>query len=354
MTLKKFIRDHLFHIVFFFGGMFVLDVVLWLDPSMRFAKSTLLYLDFLLTIFFCAFIIGLYLYHLKWYRAIQIRMHAQEDGLNWPLTGATSAEKQFIQDYVNQLLDYHQQSIERLIHTQQDQKAFIDSWVHEIKVPLAATQLLVDSVEMQIPDEKFNQLTEELVRIEHYVEQVLYYSRLDSFSKDYLVQETALKPVINQVIRQNSHYFIQKKLHFELTGDQQTVLTDAKWLSFILNQIISNAIKYTPDDGQIKISLHHDALGVWLDIHDSGIGIPAADLPRIFDKGFTGQNGRLSNRNSTGLGLYLAKELSLKLGHELYVESTVDTGTTFKILFPFLSYYNDPDSDQLFGKNTKS
>lgn len=349
MTLKKFIRDHFFHIAFFFSGMLVLDMVLWLDPSMRFAKATLLYLDLLLTIFFCAFMIGLYIYHLKWYRAIRIRMQAQADGLNWPLTGATSAEKQYIQDYVNQLLDYHQQSMERLIRNQQDQKAFIDSWVHEIKVPLAATQLLIESIEMQIPDDKFNQLSDELIHIEHYVEQVLYYSRLDSFSKDYLVQEAALKPIINQVIRQNRNYFIQKRLQFSLEGDEQTVLTDAKWLGFILNQLISNAIKYTPENGRIQVILIRDDQGVWLKVHDSGIGIPEADLPRIFDKGFTGQNGRLSNQSSTGLGLYLAKELSQKLGHELTASASAD-GTTLSILFPFLSYYNDADQHELLGK----
>ncbi|MFV0982980.1 HAMP domain-containing histidine kinase [Latilactobacillus sakei] len=350
MTFKKFIRDHLFHIVFFFGGMFVLDIVLWLDPHMRLAKETLMYLDFLLTIFFCAFLIGLYLYHRKWFRTIQIRLNAKEDALNWPLTGATSAEKQYFQKYVNSLLDYHQQSIERLMHAQQDQKDFIDGWVHESKVPLAATQLLVEWIEDQIPEEKFNQLTDELVQIEHYVEQVLYYSRLDSFSKDYLVQEYALKPLINQTIRQNRNYFIQNRIQFKLTGEEQTVLTDAKWLVFILNQIVSNALKYTPQNGQITIDLAHDEQGVWLSVSDSGIGIPAEDLPRVFDRGFTGQNGRQSNQRSTGLGLYLAKSLSNKLGHELYASSTPGNGATFKLLFPFLSYYNDPDGERLMGK----
>ncbi|ANY13366.1 histidine kinase [Latilactobacillus curvatus] len=350
MTFKKFLRDHLFHIAFFFGGMIVLDIVLWLDPSMRFAKATLLYLDLLLALFFCAFLVGLYVYHLKWYRTIQTRLDAKEDSLNWPLTGATSAEKQFIQHYVNQLLAYHQQSIDQLISAQQDQKNFIDGWVHESKVPLAATQLLIESIEDQIPEDKFNQLTDELIQIEHYVEQVLYYSRLDSFSKDYLVQEYDLKPLVNQIIRQNRNYFIQKHIQFKLLGADQTVLTDAKWLAFILNQIISNALKYTPDGAQITVQIERDEQGVWLSVIDTGIGIPAEDLPRIFDKGFTGQNGRYSNQRSTGLGLYLARVLSEKLGHELTVSSQQGSGSTFKLLFPFLSYYNTDDDDGLFGK----
>ena len=109
-------------------------------------------------------------------------------------------------------------------------------------------------------------------------------------------------------------------------------------------------MKYTPQNGQITIDLAHDEQGVWLSVSDSGIGIPAEDLPRVFDKGFTGQNGRQSNQRSTGLGLYLAKSLSNKLGHELYASSTPGNGATFKLLFPFLSYYNDPDGERLMGK----
>ncbi|KRM21069.1 sensor histidine kinase [Latilactobacillus graminis] len=329
--------------------MLVLDIVLWLDPNMRFAKTTLSYLDLLLTLFFGAFLVGLYSYHLKWYRTIQKRLDAKEDSLNWPLTGATSAEKQFIQHYVNQVLVYHQQSIDQLILAQQDQKDFIDGWVHESKVPLAAIQLLLESIETQISETKFNQMTNELVQIEHYVEQVLYYSRLDSFSKDYLVQEYPLTPLINQVIRQNRNYFIQKHIQFKLLGNDQTVLTDAKWLTFILNQLISNALKYTADQGHIIIQIQRDEQGVWLSIIDSGIGIPAEDLPRIFDKGFTGQNGRHSNHHSTGLGLYLAQSLSRKLGHTLSVTPNQGQGATFKLLFPFLSYYNTVEDGGPFG-----
>lgn len=119
------------------------------------------------------------------------------------------------------------------------------------------------------------------------------------------------------------------------------VLTDAKWVSFIFKQLVSNAIKYTAPEGRISVTIARTKEGAWLELEDSGMGIPQEDLRRIFDKGFTGENGRKSEQHSTGLGLYLAKNLADKLGHQLIVESVQGEGTTMRILFPFLSYYNE-------------
>ena len=250
-------------------------------------------------------------------------------------------EEKLVEDYINQLIREHQEVMQEAISNQQDQKDYIDSWVHEIKVPLAASELLVRSIEFDIDDQKYTLLENELAKIDEYVEQVLYYARLDSFSRDYLIQEYELKSIIQPVIRSQANYFIQKNLRYEIIGEDQRVLTDAKWVAFIFKQILSNAIKYTPDHREIIISIEKNQQGISLAIKDSGIGIPKEDLSRIFDKGFTGSNGRLSKTHSTGLGLYLAKSLAEKLGIQLLAESIVGEGTTMTLFFPILNFYNE-------------
>ena len=173
------------------------------------------------------------------------------------------------------------------------------------------------------------------------MEQVLYVARLDSFSKDYLVQEVSLKATIQPVIRSQANVFIQKNIHYAIKGGDQQVLTDGKWLSFIFRQILSNALKYTPENGRIIVQIQKDGQGTRLSVEDSGIGIPAEDLRRVFDKGFTGENGRKTDMHSTGLGLYLAKNLAKELGIELTISSVVGEGTTVTLYFPLLSYYQE-------------
>ncbi|MGX7420137.1 sensor histidine kinase [Carnobacterium gallinarum] len=349
MNAFKFLKDQWILIVFWFFGLLILNLVLILDPNQTFTTDNLVYVSLLLTVFFLFLLTGLYIYYSRWFRVIEEKREAGEDGLLSPLDAAMNEEQKFIQGYINDLLILHQKEMNRLSKNQQDQKDFVDSWVHEIKVPLAGTKLIIESVEDDISEKKYYQLESELKKINHYVEQVLYYSRLDSFSRDYLLHEYSLERIVNNIIRNNATYFIQNQLAFELTGDDQKILTDEKWLHFILEQIISNCIKYTPKGGKISIQISKNNLGVWLAITDTGIGIPEEDQRRIFDKGFTGFNGRNdTSHHSTGLGLYLAKNLGEKLGHQLFVESTVGKGTTFKILFPFLTYFNEENQESQF------
>lgn len=341
MSFFKYLRDQHLTIIFFAACLALTDFMLWLQPKEVMPWHDLLYLNLLLGLFFCGFLVATYWHQRQWYLQINSRYQAKAAGLNWRLEQPQTFAQQQVVTYVNQLLDYHQQSLAQLLRQNQDQKEFIASWVHDIKVPLAALQMLNESYQDRLPEKINFQMTDELTRIDHYVEQVLYYSRLDAFSKDYLIQEHALKTIINQVVRDNATYFLHKKIHFQLNGKNLTVLTDEKWLYFILNQIIANSLKYTAPNGHITVNLSQTEQGVKLTITDDGIGIAPQDLKRIFDKGFTGNNGRQKAVKATGLGLYLAKQLSEKLGHQLTAQSTINQGTTLTLLFPFLSYYND-------------
>lgn len=339
MTIRKYLIDHWLLLI---GWLFFIGVtcfILWLSPDMAVNFSIIGYLVLLQGLFLLLFLTIDYSLKKRWWQSLDISEHPPS--LENYLSEATFAEDKIVQDYINGLVVEHQQVIQQAINNQQDQKDYIDSWVHEIKVPLAAVNLILQSIEDDIPEKKYYLVENELSKIDEYVEQVLYYARLDSFSRDYLIQEYSLKEIVQSVMRTQGNYFIQKNLHFSIEGNDQMVLTDAKWVSFIFKQLVSNAIKYTPVGGEIEVTISRTKEGAWLILKDSGIGIPEEDQRRIFDKGFTGENGRISEQHSTGLGLYLAKSLADKLGHQLTVESVEDEGTTMKLLFPFLSYYNE-------------
>lgn len=339
MTIGKYLKDHWLLLI---GWLFFIGVtcfILWLSPDMVVNPSIIGYLVLLQGLFLLLFLTIDYSLKKSWWRSLDISEHPPS--LQHYLGEASKAEEKLAQDYINGLLVEHQQVMQQAINNQQDQKDYIDSWVHEIKVPLAAVNLVLQSIEDDIPEKKYYLVENELSKIDEYVEQVLYYARLDSFSRDYLIQEYSLKEIVQSVIRTQGNYFIQKSLQFSIEGDDQMVLTDAKWVAFIFKQLVSNAIKYTPAGGKITVIIFRTKEGAWLSLKDTGIGIPKEDQHRIFDKGFTGENGRTSEQHSTGLGLYLAKSLADKLGHQLTMESVEGEGTTVKLLFPFLSYFNE-------------
>lgn len=204
----------------------------------------------------------------------------------------------------------------------QDMKDYYATWVHQIKAPIAVMNVL-----LQQEDTEENQnLKAELFRVEQYVEMALCYVRLDSESSDLVVAEYPLDEIVRKAVRKYAGQFIRKRIRLVYEGTEQKVLTDEKWLSFILEQLLSNAVKYT-QKGSVTITVSMDQK---LTVTDTGIGIAAEDLPRIFEKGYTGYNGRME-RKSTGIGLYLSQKAAKKLGHRITVTSRPGEGSSFTI-----------------------
>lgn len=215
-----------------------------------------------------------------------------------------------------------------------DFKEYLELWIHEIKIPMASARLIVENNKDTISAN----MIEELNRIENLVEQVLFYVRSENVEKDYAIKECNLEEIVKDVIKGNRRSFIYKKISLQLENLDLTVLTDAKWMTFILNQIINNSLKYSKEQSAyIKIKAEKQENNVFLKIEDNGIGIATTDITRVFEKGFTGINGRKSY-NSTGIGLYLCKSLCDKLHHQLSVQSKLDQGTIMTIVFPIGSY----------------
>ena len=194
-------------------------------------------------------------------------------------------------------------------------------WVHQIKTPIAAMQLLLHQNEN-------DELSEQLFRIEQYAEMALTYIRCGGDSSDYLIKKYSLDPIIKSAVKKYTKTFIRKKITLHYEEVDLSVVTDEKWLTFVIEQIISNALKYTKTG---SISIYQES-GKYLVIKDTGIGISPADLPRITEKGYTGYNGR-QDKKSTGIGLFLSKKILDSLGHTLKITSEEGKGTTVRIGF---------------------
>jgi len=236
-----------------------------------------------------------------------------------------SIETQEDEDYqaiIHLLRDEQAQLKNRMELRYADMMDYYTTWVHQIKTPIASMRL-----NLQNEDSEFSRkVAEDLQRIEQYVEMVLAFLRLDSESTDYVIRRYDLDEIVKSVVRKFSTQFIRRKIRLQYEPLHTDVITDEKWLSFVVEQVLSNALKYT-QNGTISISMEQPNT---LCIRDTGIGIAAEDLPRIFDKGYTGYNGR-SDKRASGIGLHLCKRICNNLGHTIKAESAPGSGTVIRI-----------------------
>ncbi|MDF2542579.1 MAG: histidine kinase [Herbinix sp.] len=212
---------------------------------------------------------------------------------------------------------------------QSSYKEYIEKWIHEIKSPITAIQLICDNHKT----EETKRISQELHRIYYLVEQTLYYARSETVEQDYFIKQVSLYDIVQSVLLSQRTTLMDHHISLQIEEIQDKVWTDEKWLHYIISQIITNAIKYRREENsRIHIDSKTTDQGVLLSIEDNGIGILASDLPRIFEKGFTGTNR--SNIQSTGLGLYLCKKLCDKLGLIIYAMSEKDQYTRITLFFP--------------------
>lgn len=207
---------------------------------------------------------------------------------------------------------------------QEELHEYYTLWAHQVKTPISAIRLLLQSGQK----DNTAALELELFKIERYVEMVLQYLRVESPSGDFVIKRVSLDEVVRQAVRKYARLFIEKRIVLEYKGVDEEVLTDSKWLGFVMEQLLANALKYT-QKGKISIYMDPERPHT-LVIEDTGIGIAPEEIPRIFEKGYTGYNGRWE-RNSTGIGLYLCQRILRKLSHTITIESTVGRGTKVKI-----------------------
>nr|WP_315020316.1 sensor histidine kinase [uncultured Aminipila sp.] len=226
-------------------------------------------------------------------------------------------------DYQSSLKDLyvHMKKMEsKLLTESKDMIDYYTLWAHQIKTPITAMSLILQSEE----NTATAQMKQELFKIEQYVEMVMQYLRMGSMNSDLLLAEYSLEKIIKQVVKKYAMVFIFNKITLQLDPIDVKVVTDEKWLGFVIEQLLSNALKYTKE-GTIKIYMKKETAKI-LVIEDSGIGISQEDLPRVFEQGFTGYNGRM-DKKASGLGLYLCKKVMDNLSHKIKIESEEGVGT---------------------------
>ena len=209
-------------------------------------------------------------------------------------------------------------------------REYIETWVHEIKTPIASAKLILENDDSNLS----SRINYEMKRVEGFIEQVLYYARSSDVSKDYIIKEFSLRDVVMKAVKNNSRDFINRNIKLNIKEVEGTIFSDAKWVEFIINQIIINAVKFSiPNKGEVSIFSKINENNIILTIEDNGVGISEKDIDRVFEKGFTGENGRKFGK-STGIGLYLCKKLCDKLGIGISLISKEGLGTKVNIVFP--------------------
>jgi signal transduction histidine kinase len=244
-------------------------------------------------------------------------------------------EGQIFKNSLEQIDKSMLENVNKYKYMTEDYKEYIELWIHEIKIPIATSKMVIENNKNAIT----KSIDEELDKVENYIEQALFYARSNTVEKDYYIRKVVLKEIVNESIKKNKISLIQEKISIDIHDLEIEVNTDNKWIVFILNQIIQNSIKYRKKENSvIEIYANQGKENVILYIKDNGIGIKQGEITRVFEKGFTGTNGRLSNKKSTGIGLYLCKKLCNKLGIGIELNSVQNEGTEVKLVFPKDSY----------------
>lgn len=313
-VIRGYIKQNIKVIFLFIVFALVFGIVFSLyDLEIEAIYYSVMLCSFIGLIYICINFINYYKKHIQLYKL--------QNEISISLENLPSPKTLMEEDYTNLILTLNKEYktyISKSDIAKSDMIDYYTMWVHQIKTPISAMKLLIQTSESEISSD----LSSELFKIEQYVEMVLSYIRLGSNENDFVIKEYDLDNIVRQAIRKYAPLFIRKKINLDFQPTTYKVLTDEKWLVFVIEQLLSNAIKYT-NKGKISI---YPLENKKLVIEDTGIGISKEDIPRIFDKGFTGYNGR-TDKKATGLGLYLCKNILDKLSHKISIESEVGVKT---------------------------
>ncbi|MBR2565847.1 MAG: sensor histidine kinase [Paenibacillus sp.] len=316
-------------ILLFIGLLGLTDLLILFDQGVSVEPTSFIYLNSLYIILFVLFFIWRYKKETRYLEAVA---KLQKDmQTNWfeSLPHPDNELDKITDNLLKEASIHFKQMISQVKEAQLIENDFTASWIHEIKTPLTAMKLIMDAEHN--PD--ISKIESEWLRIHLLVERQLYMTRLPALESDYVLERLSVQRLAIEEIQELAPWCMEKNLAVSIEGQDATVVTDRKWCRFIIRQILTNAIKYSPSDKSLTFrTAVTEQENVFLDIIDEGPGILPHDLPRIFDKGFTGGNGRIHNA-ATGLGLYLAQTVAAKIGITLQVTSSQPQGTTMRMTF---------------------
>ena len=328
MKFADYFLDRIFSVICFITAALLICGLLWLIEIPK------IFIIFTITVLFMSFAIS-FLWDFQrrrgYYNQI-LNLLTQLDEktlLSEIVMRPNFLDGQIISDILRQSNKYQNDKIAEIQQQNREYRDFLDTWVHEIKTPITSARLIVENEKNPVT----LRIDDELRKIEHFVDLVLYYARSSDVEKDFKIEKTTVKELVSMALKNYSKAIIQAGGRIKMEQLDIPICADRKSCAFIIGQIISNAIKYRQDDLTLKFSTQIKKNRICLLIEDNGIGIDAADLPRVFAKGFTGNNGRHFSK-STGIGLYLCKQLCDKMNMEISISSSLGRGTTLTLYFP--------------------
>ena len=331
MKLSTYLKDKLYAFLIFI--IYIIILILFLI-ALKLSSSIIIFITVFTIVIFFVILFFDYFRKRKFYSELLDKLNTLDKKylLIEMVLVPNFLEGKILYDVLDEVNKNEHDLISNLKNKQEDFKEYIELWIHEVKLPLASLTLM---------NRKDKNTLRELKRIEDDVEQILYYVRCENANNDYLIKEWNLDTIIKNVALRNKDDLLALGIDFKVDNCNLKVLTDSKWLEFIINQIVSNSIKYKKDkDSIIEITGKDSDDFVTITINDNGKGISKSDLPRVFSKTFTGNNGRVNSSKSTGMGLYLCKELCNKLGHKIEIDSIVDEYTKVTITIYKKDFYN--------------
>lgn len=337
MNFKGFIKEKLLTISLLLFSLITIEIFLMAYPVGNFIK---IYIPIIVIVSYSIGLICEYFSKKRYYKDLQNMLDELDE--KYLITEIIKApdfiEGKILKDTLDQVDKSMNENVNRYKYLQEDYKEYIELWIHEIKIPIAASKMVIENNKNPVT----KSIDEELDKVENYTEQVLFYARSNTVEKDYYIKKSNLKEIVNESIKKNKSILIQEKVEINTHDLDMTVNTDSKWIVFILNQIIQNSVKYRNKEIESNLEIYskQGKENIILYIKDNGIGIKKGEITRVFEKGFTGTNGRLSGKKSTGIGLYLCKKLCDKLGIAIELNSDYGEGTEVKIIFPNSSYLN--------------
>ncbi|MDL4839876.1 sensor histidine kinase [Aquibacillus rhizosphaerae] len=324
--MKLFLREHVLFIVLQLIQCITITILFWLDGYR--GVGVIFYAFILSLVLLTVFLIYRYVSRKKFYQRLQHPIATMDESLE-------TTERSPLGEALDQLLlvqyRLYQEELQQAEDRQDEHLLFIDRWVHQMKTPLSVIELTAQTLD----EPESSSIREETERMRNGLHTVLYMARLRTITEDFQIKPVLLSKLIHEVNQENKRFYIRHEVYPQLKEQKSgiTVETDEKWLFFLLTQLVHNAVKYST--GKVKhlfLSIYERDEEAILEVKDFGIGIPAVDKKRVFNKFYTGENGR-KYRESTGMGLYLVKEVAEKLEHRIELESEQGEGTTIRIIF---------------------
>lgn len=337
MTFLKFIKEKILTIVLIVFSLITIEIFFMTYPLNTYIK---IYTPIIIIISYLIGLIYEYNKKKKYYNYLEKMLnHLKEKYLITEVIKKPEfIEGKILYETLEQINKSMHENVNKYKYNVKDYKEYIELWIHEIKIPLATSKMIIENNK----NNATRSIEEELDKLENYIDQTLYYARSNTVEKDYYIKKSNLKELVNESIKKNKTMLIQEKVEINIHDLNNIIYTDSKWIIFILNQLIQNSVKYKNKERTLEIEMFskENKDNTILYIKDNGIGIKKNEINRVFEKGFTGTNGRLSNKKSTGIGLYLCKKLCDKLGISIELDSKENEYTIIKIIFPNSSYIN--------------